>query len=103
MFRAPDYVRVALILPALCIYPLWIVVRDSPYRLYWFAVFLAGFSAAIQIPWVPIGERHYLWVRDSNLAIGLSLLAAGALDHLLVAYTLRGGKPAGGREKSPSA
>jgi hypothetical protein len=95
MFRAPDYVRIGLILPVLCAYPLWIVVRDAPFRLYWLAVFLVGFTATIRIPWVPIGEGRHLWERDSYLAIGLALLAAGALDHLLVAYTLRGGTRAG--------
>jgi len=105
-FRAPDSLRVAVLMVALCSYPLWIVVRDAPYRLYWLAVVLAGFAAAIQIPWVPIGEGRYVWVRESHLAIGLALLAVGALDHLLLAHTLRGGSPvaAGAEEESgPSA
>ena len=93
LFRAPDYLRVGVLMVGLCTYPLVIVVRDAPYRLYWLAVVFAGFAAAIQIPWVPIGEGRYLWVRESHLAIGLALLAAGALDHLLLAHTLRGGSP----------
>jgi len=95
MFFAPAYLRIAFLLLALCAYPLWIARRDAPYRLYWLAVFLAGFAAAIQIPWVPIGEGRYLWIRDSNLAIGLALLAAGALDHLLLSHALGGGTLAG--------
>jgi len=105
MFQAPVYVRIAFMLAALCAYPLWIAVRDFPFRLHWLAVFVAGFAAAIRIPFVPVGQGGDLWVRDSNVAIGLALLAAGALDHLLLTYALGGGAPEASRleEERPSA
>jgi hypothetical protein len=90
-FRAPDSLSVAIFLVGLCAYPLWIVRRDFPYRLHWLAVALAGFAAAMQIPFVPFGSAAYHWQRDTSLAIGLALLAAGALDHLLLVRALGGG------------
>lgn len=95
MFHAPDALRVAIIMSALCAYPLWIAVRDFSYRSYWLLLVIAGIGVCVQIPWVPRGDAADIWVRDANLAVGLGLLAVGALDHLLLVRVLGGGSPDG--------
>ena len=95
VFHAPDYVRAAIIMTALCAYPLWIAVRDFSYRSYWLLLVIAGIAVSVQIPWVPKGDAHDIWVRDAYLAIGLGLLAVGALDHLLLVRALGGGSSDG--------
>ena len=98
LFHVPDYARVAVIMTALCAYPLWIAVRDFSYRSYWLLLVIAAIGVTVQIPWVPAGDTAYLWVRDANLAIGLGLLAVGALDHLLLVRALGGGSRDGATE-----
>jgi hypothetical protein len=95
LFQAPARVRVALIMVALCVYPLWISVRDFPYRSHWLLLVAVGVGIALRIPGVPSGDAGDYWYRDSMLAIALGLLVVGTVDHLQLVRVLgRGARAA---------
>ena len=96
LFHAPASVRVALIMTALCIYPLWIAIRDFPHRSYWLLLVPVGVGIAIRIPGLPAGDAADYWYRDASLGLGLALFAVGALDHLMLVLALGGGTRAAG-------
>jgi hypothetical protein len=92
-FGAPLWLRVAIVLPLLVVHPLWIVVRDSPYRRHWLVPALVGFIAALRLVDVRTSEQAYMWQMWVSMAGGLAIACAGALDHLVLVRALGGGSP----------
>jgi hypothetical protein len=84
VFHAPVVIQITVMTIGLCAYPLWVAVRDFPYRAYWLLVAGAGAASAVQLPFYQSRDLIYVWTRNTYLAIGSAVLAVGALDHRLL-------------------
>src|SRR5262245_14966990 len=82
-------VRIVIMMVALSAWPIWIVVRDYPFRLHWLAPALVGFAWAPRLAGLTTFAQFFGWQRSGLLALGATIAFAGLLDHALLVSVLK--------------
>jgi hypothetical protein len=90
-WHVPMPVRVALIMVPLAAEPAWIAARDWPHRAHWILPIMVGVLGAASLAVVSTDEQSFAWQGLFGLLGGLSIAAAGWLDHALLLKVLGNG------------
>lgn len=86
----PVPARMAFVFLVTGAYPLWIAVRDWPYRAHWVLPALVGALSAGALGSFAMQRPTAAWQGIVSVSFAMALTIAGLLDHLLLAKTLRG-------------
>jgi hypothetical protein len=88
----PPVARAAFVMAYLAAYPLFAVIRDAPYRLYWILPLAVGLAAAVECATLTSVAQAELWTIRVLIAGGVSTALAGLGDHVLLTRTLTGAR-----------